>query len=131
MTWLYSGDPANSTKDFIRFTIGDTIDADPLLTDEEIVAAVTYESTNLGAAARCCEAIATKYARLCDSKLGPQSKAYSQKYMHYSSEARKFRAIVCAANAPTAGGLLRSDELVRAQNTNAKQPVFSRDMMTE
>jgi len=131
MTWTYSGDPSSSVKDFIRFTIGDTIEADPLLTDEEIIASDALESGDLGTAARCCEAIASKFARLCDSKLGPQTKSYAQKYEHYSREARKFRKRACAFNAPTAGGLSLAEEVVAVLSTEIKQPIFSRDMMTE
>lgn len=130
MTWSYSGDPSSTPKDQLRFTIGDTIESDPLLTDEEILACVAQESTELGAAARCCEAIALKYARLCNTKLGPQDKSYAQKYEHYSREARRLRKRACATNAPTAGGISISDSEAIMANTDAKLPIFSRDMMS-
>ena len=41
MTWSYSGDPANSTNDSIRFLIGDTDTNDRLITNEEIAYIVT------------------------------------------------------------------------------------------
>lgn len=36
MTWTYSGNPGDSTRDEIRFLIGDTDTTDQLLSDEEL-----------------------------------------------------------------------------------------------
>ena len=40
MTWNYSGDPSLSSRDAVRFLIGDTDPNDPLVTDEEIAYAL-------------------------------------------------------------------------------------------
>jgi hypothetical protein len=40
MSWTYSGDPASSPKDTVRFLIGDTDPARKLVSDEEILFAL-------------------------------------------------------------------------------------------
>jgi len=127
MSWSYGGDPSASDKDFVRFTLGDTIQTDPLLTDEEILGVLSAGVVPLDAVVSCCEALATKFARLCDSRLGPQSKAYAQKYEHYSKEAIKFRKrLLNSVSVPTAPGIVVED-----LPTVAKESIFSHDMMTE
>ena len=118
MTWTYGGDPSANTKDSIRFTLGDTIEADPLLTDEEILSVISTELTVLGATACCCEALSLKFARMCNSELGPLSQANAQKYDHYTREARRLRKLACMSNAPT-------------MTTPVTSPIFTHDMMTE
>jgi len=41
MTWTYSGNPANSSSDAVRFLIGDTDTTDQLISNEEIAYLVT------------------------------------------------------------------------------------------
>ena len=36
MSWSYTGDPASSNKDLVRFLLRDTLSTDQLLSDEEI-----------------------------------------------------------------------------------------------
>lgn len=36
MSWSYSGDPASSSKDLVRFLLRDTIESDQLLSNEEV-----------------------------------------------------------------------------------------------
>jgi hypothetical protein len=67
MTFTYSGDPAASDKDEVRFLCGDTDSTRPLLSDQEIAFVIgkwapLYGSNTLNAAV-CCEIIAAHYAR--------------------------------------------------------------------
>ncbi|MFA7295788.1 MAG: hypothetical protein WC211_01215 [Dehalococcoidia bacterium] len=65
MTFTYDGTP-NTDLERVRLAIGDTVSTDALLTDEEIDALMALEGSSAGVelwAARCCEAIATKFAR--------------------------------------------------------------------
>lgn len=43
MTWSYSGNPANSNGDAVRFNIGDTDPTRPILQDEEIAYLIAEE----------------------------------------------------------------------------------------
>ena len=64
MTWTYGGDPSANDRDEVRFLIQDTNTNDQLLSDEEIAYLLAeYTASNLLAAARACEVIATKFAR--------------------------------------------------------------------
>lgn len=126
MTWSYSGDPATSDLDRVRFIVGDTIADDPILQDGEINA-VLAECNNINtAAAKCCSAIVAVFARRCDRRLGAGlGLLASQQYNHYSALYTRLQYVASASSAPFSGGLL--DE----GTNNPKLPIFSRDMMTE
>lgn len=62
--WSYSGDPLNSTLDELRFTIGDTDSASPLLSDKELeFALIQHDQNVVKAAIISCEAILAKWAK--------------------------------------------------------------------
>lgn len=67
MTWSYSGDPASSTRDAVRFLAEDTIEAEPHLQDEEIDWLIAQWEPVHGdvyrIAAEVAEAISGRYAR--------------------------------------------------------------------
>lgn len=66
MTWSYSLNPSTTDKDHVRFLIGDTVEAEPLLSDEEInFLVLTWKDKHsiYWAAAAACEQIAARYAR--------------------------------------------------------------------
>ena len=64
MSWTYSGDPATSPLDEVRFWTQDVVPTRPLLSDEEINFLITkwYEPTNslLIVSSVACEVIAAK-----------------------------------------------------------------------
>jgi hypothetical protein len=67
MTWTYSGNPASSTLDQVRFLSGDTDSTNPLLSNEEFNFLISQWSPNTyWAAAFGCEAIAGKYQAQSD-----------------------------------------------------------------
>ena len=77
MAWSYSGDPADSALDAVRFLIGDTDTNDQLLDNEEILWTnnqVTGSNTATTAlyetSYRCMVAIASKFSRLADQSVG-------------------------------------------------------------
>lgn len=67
MTWTYGGDPSASELDAVRFLIGDTIEDEPHLSDEEIAWTLTEWMPVHGdiylVAAECAEQVSVKYAR--------------------------------------------------------------------
>lgn len=102
--WTYSGDPTSSLLDAVRYTIGDTIETDPLLQDEEVQYELTQAGSNvLQAAVRCCEAIAAKFARLADSTMGQTSINASQKYAQYTALASHLRRKAAIKATPYSG----------------------------
>ena len=130
MSWSYSGDPLSSSLDSVRFEIGDTDVAYPLFQDEEILAILSKESNDLAAAARCCEILARKFARDVDNASGPIKVAASQRYRQFTAQARDLRRRAVALNTPYAGGISKSELTADAVNTDLRQPLFTKDMMS-
>jgi hypothetical protein len=110
--------------------IGDTIESDPLLQDEEINFSLTVESSLNGAAALCCEAIAKKFAREADRGLGPMRIAASQKSTKYDAMAKDLRKKAAGYGTPYSGNMSVSDRDTDKSDTTLNQPAFTRDMMS-
>lgn len=116
MPWTYSGDPASSAKDEVRFLVGDTNTADQLVQDEEINyvllahADAGSASINYRAAAEIAEAIAAKFARKADKAVGPLSIQAKQQHDHYVQLAGRLRKLaftggsIAAFGTPVLGG---------------------------
>lgn len=85
MAWTYSGNPATSRRDEVRFLIGDTDPQDPLLQDEEIDYLLAQKEAVNQVAVTACKYILAKLAREVDYTIGPERVAASQKYRHYMS----------------------------------------------
>lgn len=80
MAWSYSGDPTSSPKDEIRFLIGDTDEADPVLQDGEILYVLDEHGGSVPRAAiAACEAAIAKLARSADMSSGVTSVSLSQR----------------------------------------------------
>jgi hypothetical protein len=62
LTTTYAGDPSASTKDRLRFMLGDTGPDRWQLTDEEIAAQLTLSAGIFSAAADLAEALAARFA---------------------------------------------------------------------
>jgi len=67
MAWTYSGNPANSALDQVRFVIGDTDSANQLLSNAEIDWLISARGNASLAAPNAAEAIAAKLAHESDS----------------------------------------------------------------
>ena len=129
MSWNYSGDPASSDKDAVRFEVGDTDLTDQLLSDEEINFSIASEGNALSASARCCEALSRKFARKADFTLGPQSVRASQRskaYADLGKELRKKAAIYSQGAGMYVGGVDPNDE---KKDANLIPPFFKRRLM--
>lgn len=91
MTTTYSGNPADSDKDAVRFWIEDTA-ATFALTDEEIAYVLTIYPNPMAAAAACARALAAKYAKLVDKEVGDLKIKYSQRGTAYLALAERLEA---------------------------------------
>lgn len=129
MAWTYSGDPAASDLDMVRFLIGDTDTADQQLFDAEINALLASNSV-IGAAVQCCQTIAAKYARKADKSIDDLRLSYSQISKSYYELAKSLRSSpqAIAAVAPYAGGISISDMQTNEENTDIPAPAFTRDL---
>ncbi|NBO55357.1 MAG: hypothetical protein EBU84_12380 [Actinobacteria bacterium] len=83
MAWSYSGDPTTSTRDAVRFLIGDTDTNDQLISNEEINYFVTEFGNARRSASEAARAVAAKFARLMNRSIGGLSADFSAKYRQY------------------------------------------------
>lgn len=122
MSWSYN--PGASTRDWVRFRIGDTDTADQLLSDEEINSALTREGNEYKAAAVCADAIAGKFAREADKRVGPLAISASQKSERYTTLAAQLRSEVGRRVAPWLGGRDQDDVDAAKAETDRVHPSF-------
>lgn len=129
--WNYSGNPADSDLDWVRWRTGDTNAAEPLQSDAELNAAIAETANRTLAAARACDAIAAKFARLYSQSLSSpngvtHSNNYAQKYEHYVALALAVRAEGAKATSAVAGGISLSDKAANAANLDLVPQPFWR-----
>lgn len=92
MSFEYSGDPATSNKDAMRFLIGDTVEANALYQDEELEWLLTQESNIYLASAVACETVASRFRALAQSKsVGGLSISYGDRASQYAEQGRLLR----------------------------------------
>ena len=116
MSWEYSG-PAASTKDEVRFLIGDTDVEDQLLSDEEIQ--YLYDTwypvhgTVFYVASIACETIAAKLAREISYAADGVSVSLSELQAKFKAQAETLRAQhkeLFVGGAPDVGGISAYEE---------------------
>lgn len=125
MTWTYTGNPAASPKDAVRFRVGDTDFDDQLLQDEEILYLLGTEATVIQAAARAADGIAARFSRLSDKAVGDLRISFSQKSAQYRQLAMDLRSEAGISMAiPFAGGISRSQKETQEADADRVQPSF-------
>lgn len=131
MTWSYTKNPSSSSKDMVRFKIGDTICSDQLLSDEEIMSILEEQSNPILASVICAQSLGGRYSRLADTTVGKTRISYSQKAKSYLELADKleiqykksYKAV------PYCGGISISDKEIDENNPDLVKPKFRMDMM--
>ena len=119
MGWNYSGDPAASIGDEVRFLIGDTDSTDPLLSDEEIEYLLAGSGSPRQAAYDGCVDIAGKFARMASSKsVGDLSISYSDRARAFRDHAAALLSQDARRNPPTPW--IHPDALKRAADRQVK-----------
>lgn len=135
MAWTYSGDPSTSSKDAVRFLIGDTDTTDQQMQDEEINYLLTlYGGDVYTAAIVAARSLASKYARFPDVRIGDYSTSNSQRFNAYLALAKQLEqtqnvGLIHKAK-PYAGGISIADKQQDEQNTDRVKPAFTRQDMT-
>lgn len=130
MSWEYSGNPAASAKDAVRFLVGDTDNSDPLLQDQEIIWLLgMYNQAPINTAIRACEAIMTKFARMANETVGQVKIDFNQKYKAYQEMRAELQRRLATEDAtPFAGGISISQKHVENQNRDRVLPDFTKHM---
>jgi hypothetical protein len=125
MSWNYSGNPAASSLDEVRYLVGDTQPSDPQLTDEEIAYLLVHCGTPLATAIVACDGLIDKYARLVTQGAGAVSVQYSNRIQQYQELQRRLK--LRAPLAPYAGGISVGDKAANEDNTDRVPPSFKRN----
>jgi hypothetical protein len=95
MSWTYSGNPASSSLDAVRFLTGDTVQTESwTLNNEEINYLIGLSPTNVYlAAARAAEAVVSKFGSMQQSKtIGDLSISWSNRFTQFQEVARSLKA---------------------------------------
>lgn len=102
--WSYDPDNlATSTRDQVRFLLGDTDPEEPLLSDAEVDYLVSTEGVAQQAAAIGAERLAARYARETSRSMGSLSISADQKSRHFRELAEQLRQeLATRAGAPWA-----------------------------
>jgi hypothetical protein len=130
--WSYSGDPATSPNDAVRFWIGDTTETTPQLSDEEIAYLLSLTGGNvLQAAIAACVQLANRYSSQVDFavetelrvQLSQRAEAYAKRAQELRDQAQLlgFGGLVPM---PYAGGISRSDMQRQEQDADRVPPGF-------
>jgi len=128
MAFTWSGDPANSNLEAIRFLIDDTASSNAKFQDAEINYAYSEEGSVYGAVAMLCEQLSSKYASEPSRSLGPLRVDNSELASKYSNMAKLFRKKAMAYATPYCGGISESDKESYEDDSDVIQPIFERDM---
>ncbi len=93
MTWTYTNNPGGSSRDALRLAVGDTIENDPRLSDEEVEHFLGLYPDSLDlAAAEAAEAIAARYSSMAVSYVGDLDNSPHLKAEYYLKLARQLRS---------------------------------------
>lgn len=131
MAWTYSGNPADSDLDEVRYLAGDINIDEQLANDAEIAYAIAKEGNNTGAAARVCEALAALFSREVAIRAGATGELrleLQQKAEAFTARALGLRRAAKAYAAPVCGGISVSDKDNLTADTDRVRPFFKRDM---
>ncbi len=130
MTATYSGNPATSARDEVRFLARDTDVSQPWLQDEEIDYLLgRYPDPYLAAAVAAEQIAASLGQEATVTRVGDlevDRTLRKEAYLELASSLRQ-RAIRRSVR-PYAGGLSRADKIGRQQDADAVQPAFTRDL---
>lgn len=113
--FTYSGNPSESEVDAVRFLIGDTVEEEHFLEDEEIVwmsSQWTLSYSIYWTASMACEAIAAKFAREVTVNSDSQTLSFSELQQKYLTQAEKLRTL---HRASTAGGFVEAGGMLRGE----------------
>ena len=93
MSWTYTNNPTGSIRDALRLAVGDTIENDPRLSDEEVEHFLGLYPDSLDlAAAQAAEAIAARYSSMAVSYVGDLDNSPHLKAEYYLRLARQLRS---------------------------------------
>ncbi len=109
MTWTYSGNPADSNLDAIRYYIGDTDTSDQLLNNEEINFELTENGSGLYRTASACLRKIVARGRFVDKSVDGLSVSASQRANQAMELANYYDRKATRSTVIYAGGMSESE----------------------
>lgn len=129
MTWSYTGNPANSDLDALRFRLGDTDPADQQFSDEELDYLLAEKSTVPLAALEAARQLHFRYSKLVDKTVGDLKISYGQRAGRYKELISQLkRDSVWLSAMPYAGGIRESDKDSVEEDVDRVKPNFKLGM---
>lgn len=129
MSWTYTQNPADSTKDAVRYLVGQTSTGDPVLvSDQEIDWALTQSGGAYAAAVLVGETMLQRYAGTDPQSLtvGNLSEAYGDRSARLQQTiANLKRQMALRGVQPDAGGITVASRLARQADTSLTPLIFS------
>jgi hypothetical protein len=128
MTWSYSGNPADSDKDAVRFWSGDTNLNDKLVDDEEVLFVLASQPNVILAAADILDALAIRFSGDVNARVGDVQENASDRAKAYKKRADELRSGKGPGQTMPEwffGGQSRSGKDSLRSNEDAVQPTFT------
>lgn len=98
MSWTYSGNPASSARDALRFLISDTIDSAPIMQDEELDYLIAEYGDNPDRLSyEALTSVVKLFARDYKRSLGPQAEDPTERLKSFTAQAEKYRKKLLAS----------------------------------
>jgi len=127
MAFTYSGDPAASDLDNLRFTIGDTISTNVLLNDAELNSILATNTSVKGAAVVAVRRIIAIVSRQVTKAVGDLRLNLSDQIKHYKLLLSELQySLTLSQGGPVAGGLSKSRKQTVEEDTDRVVPDFER-----
>jgi hypothetical protein len=125
MTWSYSGDPATSARDLVRYLVADTLEDEPLVQDAEIDYQLSVYSDPRLAAAATAESLSRLFARQANTRTPELSVDFAERAKQYKTLAYQLRQDSAELGAvPYAGGISVADKCAQEAVTDRVAPAF-------
>jgi len=128
MAFTWTGDPAASTIEKIRFEINDRDSTNPKFNDAEIEYAYAEEHSVLNAAARLCEQLQVRYCDASSRSMGPLRVDMSKLSDLYAAKAKALRKRAMAYAEPYVGGISEAKKTIFEEDSDLIQPAFEKGM---
>jgi hypothetical protein len=132
MSFTWTGDPAASTIEAIRWEVVDivnTTQAPCKFQDSEVQYAYDQEHSILCAAARLCEQLSVRYSDASDRTMGPLRVSMTEKSSLYADKAKMLRRRAMIYAEPYAGGVSKAKDAIFEEDSDLNQPDFKKGMM--
>ena len=127
MAWTYSGNPADSDKDAVRFQLGDTDTNHQLVSDEEIAYSLAQNNDSISdTVLELAIALRNKFAAYVNEKTDRVSIRNSDLYEHYKSMVEEIKRDAVLSAVPYAGGISKTDKLNNSLDTDNVPPKFTK-----